>query len=217
MARRFAILGMLAALSACAGAAREDVPSPSPVRPAVAPSAPDRTCHAALSTRRAGYDPLPDRYFGPGCSTTGTVALSELSGDRRRIAVTNLGAVTCPLAATFADWARFGVDRAARQELGAGLARIETMGSYSCRNIAGSSRRSAHSTGDAIDVSGFVLTDGRRVTLTGGWHGQADERRFLRLIHRSACRRFGTVLGPDYNRAHDDHFHLERTGRNFCR
>lgn len=92
------------------------------------------------------------------------------------------------------------------------------MGSYACRNIAGSSRRSAHASAKAIDVSGFVLADGRRITLVDDWNGgTAAEREFLRVVHRSACKRFGTVLGPAYNRAHANHFHLEGPGNNFCR
>ena len=33
----------------------------------------------------------------------------------------------------------------------------------------------------------------------------------------SACRRFGTVLSPDYNAAHHDHLHLEDDRTSFCR
>ena len=58
------------------------------------------------------------------------------------------------------------MDRAARQIMGSPLVRIETMGSYNCRNVAGSGRRSAHATAEAIDVSGFVLADGRRIRYT---------------------------------------------------
>ena len=98
------------------------------------------------------------------------------------------------------------------------LARIETMGSYSCRNIAGSSKRSAHASADAIDVAAFVLADGRRISLIDDWtSGSTEEQRFLRVIQASACKRFGTVLGPGYNAAHRDHFHLERSGGGFCR
>lgn len=43
---------------------------------------------------------------------------------------------------------------------------------------------------------------------------------FLRQIHGAACKRFGTVLGPEANDAHRNHFHLdmaERNGRGaFC-
>ncbi|MGB7372392.1 extensin family protein [Erythrobacter sp.] len=178
----------------------------------------DAACFAELGRAGATFEPLPDAYEGPGCNRLGTVRLSQLTGDVAPVSIANSGPVRCALARTFSDWARFGVDRAARQMLGSGLSRVETMGSYSCRNIAGSNRRSAHAEAAAIDVSGFVLEDGRRITLAGDWDGGSrEEREFLRTVHRSACKRFGTVLGPDYNSAHEDHFHLEESGGGFCR
>lgn len=178
----------------------------------------DAACLSDLSAAGARFNPLPDTYAGPGCNKLGTVQLSALSGDDTQFGISNIGPVQCRVASAFTNWARFGVDRAARQILGSPLARIETMGSYACRNVAGSTRRSAHASAEAIDVSGFVLEDGRRITLTQDWNGgTAAEREFLRVVHRSACKRFGTVLGPEYNKAHEDHFHLEGTGTNFCR
>ncbi len=200
-----------------------------PVRPqaqaaprAVAVSPTNRMCLNELGATGANFTPLPDRFYGAGCSTVGTVSLGALQGDGARFQLTNMGPVSCPLADTLAAWARFGVDRAAREILRSPLARIETMGSYNCRNVAGSGRLSAHATAQAVDVAAFVLADGRRVSVLDGWGGgTVDEQRFLRLVHASACKRFGTILGPGYNAAHRDHFHLEAPkligGSGFCR
>ncbi|HAW36400.1 MAG TPA: extensin [Erythrobacter sp.] len=186
--------------------------------PAISTAGPEaRQCHAELGMTGSRFIPLPDKFYGQGCSTANSVRLEGVGGDRDHFTVTNLGAVACPLANNFAGWARFGVDRAARQILGSPLQRIETMGSYSCRNVAGTARRSAHSRAEAIDVSAFVLADGRRVSVLSGWNASREEREFLRVVHKSACKRFGTVLGPDYNRAHHDHFHLEYGKGNYCR
>jgi hypothetical protein len=77
---------------------------------------------------------------------------------------------------------------------------------------------SAHARAEAIDIAAFVLADGRRVSVLGDWQdGDARERQFLRVVHASACKRFGTVLGPDYNAAHRNHFHVELGGGSFCR
>ena len=85
-------------------------------------------------------------------------------------------------------------------------------------NVAGTGRRSAHSRAAAIDISAFVLEDGRRISVLSDWtQGSEKEREFLRVVHRSACKRFGTVLGPDYNSAHRDHMHLEQGDGSFCR
>ena len=121
-----------------------------------------RQCLAQLGMTHANFTPVPDRYFERGCSTLNSVRLASLQSDDATLALANLGPVTCPLAKTFAAWARYGVDRAARQVLGSPLMRIETMGSYSCRNVAGTARRSVHASTQAIDVSAFVLADGRR-------------------------------------------------------
>jgi hypothetical protein len=43
---------------------------------------------------------------------------------------------------------------------------------------------------------------------------------FLRAIHKAACAIFSTVLGPDANKAHRNHFHLDmarRTSGNICK
>ncbi len=176
-----------------------------------------RQCHAELGQTGSRFAPLPDKYYGAGCSSLNSVRLDGIGGDESEFLVTNLGPLACPAASTLAGWARFGVDRAARQIMGSPLARIETMGSYSCRNVAGSGRLSAHARAEAIDVAAFVLADGRRISVIGGWNASKKEREFLRTVHESACKRFGTVLGPDYNVAHRDHFHLEAGNGSYCR
>ena len=42
--------------------------------------------------------------------------------------------------------------------------------------------------------------------------------KFVTFLHEDACRRFGTVLGPDANAAHKNHFHLDMKKRRkgFC-
>lgn len=174
-------------------------------------------CQAELGKTGASFAPLADKYYGAGCSALNAVKLDRVGGDKGEISVTNLGPLACPAANTLAGWARFGVDRAARQIMGSPLARIETMGSYSCRNVAGSGRLSAHARAEAIDISAFVLEDGRRISVLDGWNASVKEREFLRVAHDSACKRFGTVLGPDYNAAHHNHFHLEAGDSSYCR
>jgi len=177
-----------------------------------------RACLATLGRSDANFTPLPDQYYGAGCSALNAVKLVSLRGEAASMGVTNLGAVTCPLAQTFAAWARFGVDRAAQQILGSPLARIETMGSYNCRTVAGRDRMSGHATASAIDVSAFILADGRRISVLRDWRSASPQTRaFLETVHASACKRFGTTLGPGYNAAHRDHFHVELSGKAFCR
>ncbi len=212
------LAGLLAGCSALPGQRAPELPNGSTTVAGGISRPVGAQCLATLSATGARYSPLADRYYAPGCQALGSVRLDRLAGDRGTFTLANLGPVVCPLADAFAGWARYGVDRAARQMLGSPLARIETMGSYSCRNVAGSARLSAHSRAEAIDIGAFVLADGRRVSVKDGWNGASDqERAFLRTVHTSACKRFGTVLGPAYNQAHADHLHVELGTGRFCR
>jgi len=221
MRRKIALCLTLSLLCGCE--AIPSAPSPHKTAPArstavVTASPQALACFADLGARSANFTPIPDQYYGAGCSTVGSVRLSSLKSDRADLRLAGLGPMTCPLADTLAGWARYGVDRAAQQILGSPLVKIETMGSYNCRNIAGSPRRSAHATGNAVDVSGFVLADGRRITVAGNWADKSPQvQRFFTTIHTSACKRFGTVLSPAYNAAHYDHLHLEVSGRSYCK
>ncbi len=222
MARPLALTLALTLPVLLAGCVGGSPPAPRPVRTATTwnpPAAPDsRMCLANLSQKYANFTPLPDQYYGAGCSAVGAVRIASLRSDGGMLQISNLGPVTCPLANTLSGWARFGVDRAARAILGSPLARIETMGSYACRTVAGTSRLSAHASANAVDVSGFVLADGRRITVLRDWDSENPQiRAFIATIRTSACKRFGTVLSPEYNAAHRDHFHLEvGGGRPFC-
>jgi hypothetical protein len=178
-----------------------------------------RQCLTSLKSNDVRFTPLPNQFYGSGCKTIDTVKLMSFATE-----ASNLGPMTCPLAANFAAWAKHAVRPAAKQYLGSDVVRIETMGTYNCRNVGSgqSGRLSQHAFGNAVDVSAFVLKDGRRVSVLGGWNGKADERVFLHRLHASACKRFGTVLGPNYNAAHANHLHFDmaksmKDGSAYCR
>ena len=186
---------------------------PKGARPVAPPSMELRQCLVKLQSQSVSFTPLPDQNFGGGCSAVGSVKLLDIG-----VPATNLGAMTCNLAANFAAWARYGGQPAARLILGAEIERIETFGTYNCRPIAGSGKLSEHAHSNAVDVSAFVLSDGRRITVQEGWNGDRQTRQFLEIVRVSACKRFRTVLSPDYNVAHRDHFHFDMGGRGgFCR
>jgi hypothetical protein len=214
---RFAPLLILALLlSACGGDASRDLGHGSG---GSFKSEEARVCLSALKSADVRFTPLPDTLYGGGCRTIDAVKLMSFSTE-----ATNLGPMTCPLASNFTAWAKNAVRPAARQYLGSDVVRIETMGTYSCRNIGGgrSGRLSEHAKGNAVDVSAFILKDGRRVSVLNGWRGPESERIFLRRLHQSACKRFGTVLGPDYNAAHANHLHFDmaqsmKDGSAYCR
>jgi hypothetical protein len=122
---------------------------------------------------------------------------------------------TCALGAALELWLEQGVQPAAEEVLGTRVARIEHFGAYSCRRLYGRAegRWSEHATGNAIDVAAFVLADGRRISIAGDWRGHREESTFLHRARDAGCNVFGTVLSPDYNEAHRDHFHLDQQAR----
>jgi hypothetical protein len=198
-------------LSACGGPqVKRDARVSPPPRP---PSQTLRQCLAKLSSIDVRYSQLPDRSYGGGCTSYDSVKLLDIG-----VPATNLGAMTCPLASNFAAWARYGVEPAARLILGSEIVRIETFGTYACRPIAGSAKLSEHAHSNAVDVAAFVLADGRRISVKTGWNGDGQSQKFLRIVRESACKRFATVLSPDYNAAHHDHLHFDMGGKGgYCR
>ncbi len=125
---------------------------------------------------------------------------------------------------SLALWERHVVIPAAARHLPRAVARLDHYGSYACRDIAGrAGTRSRHARAEALDVAGFTLEGGQRVTVLRDWGRAAPdgtatpEAAFLREVHDGACRWFDVVLGPDYNAAHRDHLHLDRGGGRLCR
>jgi hypothetical protein len=122
-------------------------------------------------------------------------------------------APSCAVAAGLLLWQRDVVQPMALLHLGRKVREIEHLGSYNCRNIRGSSTPSEHASGNAIDISAFVLSDGRRVSLSEHWDSPDGRSAFLRAVRNGSCDYFSTVLSPDYNKAHADHFHLDQAQR----
>ena len=199
-------------LSACISGPTYRRPQVQPVRGADPVAL--RQCIAKMDVIVARYALLPDRTFGGGCSALGSVQLRDIGTP-----VTNLGAMTCGLGYAFTVWVQSDLQVSAMGEFGSPVARVETMGTYNCRNINGAAggSLSEHATANAVDVAAFILKDGRRISVLNGWSGDEREARFLRSVRASACRRFNTVLSPDYNAAHRDHFHFDMGRGPFCR
>lgn len=125
--------------------------------------------------------------------------------------------MTCHQMAALHIWERHVLRPQAERIFDSPLRQIETYGSFSCRNIAGTGTRSQHSYANAIDISGFVLEDGTRISVKQHWRERSDAGKFLSRIHKKACQLFSVTLGPDYDAAHADHFHLDMGSVETCR
>lgn len=277
------------------------------------------------------------------CGTPAPVQLLSI-GKNPQVALSPPPQLTCEMVATLGKWLKEDVQPLARKHLGAPIARIDVMSSYSCRAAYGRvhNRLSEHAHANALDIRGFIATNAAEAIVLADWGPTAREiaiqvaaakaaaqklaaekaaaeaaakavaaakpapqppstpaapavaaapapaatapsavastvgrlpgvgtliegvpglrlpgarpaegtsafgfaspnklggpkaapaaaaapmvsgdskLHFLREVHTSACRLFGTVLGPEANNAHRNHFHIdmaERKTKNFC-
>ncbi|HEY0026714.1 MAG TPA: extensin family protein [Allosphingosinicella sp.] len=170
-------------------------------------------CRALLRDAGVRFTPLPARRSGQ-CGYDDAVRFTK--GGSLEIAwrPADLG-TSCAVSASLALWEWHAVQPAALKHLGSKVVAIDHFGSYSCRRIYGRSEGawSEHSTANAVDIAAFRLADGRRVSVMGEWDNKGAKGRFLRAARDGACDLFATVLSPDYNAAHRDHFHLDQAQR----
>jgi len=230
------------------------------------------------------------------CGAPAPVLVKRVGTGANKVEISPPAVVNCPMVVGLHTWVEKALQPAAQEAFGVRIARLRGTSGYACRNRVGShshtDRLSEHAFANAIDISGFVTTDGRTVDVAGSWGptardleaqrvaamraketgadktpelskaahqrdhkisaianaasdkpkstsiqtaelqsrgiGTSDmsaarnavpapaksaEAQFLRRLHRSACEVFGTVLGPEANAAHRDHFHLDLVHR----
>jgi hypothetical protein len=169
-------------------------------------------CFATLERAGIGFAHLDNTALAKGCGLTGALRLQ-----RSQTPYSAELKMTCAQTAALYTWERHFARPLAEDMLRSQIIRVETFGSFSCRNIAGTGRLSQHAFGNAIDISGFSLADGRLVDVKTHWGTDSDEGRYLKAVHERACHLFTVVLGPDYNAAHADHFHFDMGRGGTCR
>lgn len=171
-------------------------------------------CRALLSQAGIRYTALPPRRARPECGYDDAVRFRPGGALTIRYRPADLG-TSCPVAAALALWEWHVVQPAALRHFGSEVASIDHYGSYSCRRIYGRSEGawSEHSRANAVDVAGFRLKDGRRISVVADWKDIGIKGRFLHEVRDGACKLFATTLSPDYNAAHRDHLHLDEAPR----
>ena len=184
------------------------------------------------------------------CGTPAPVMLRRVAG----VEITPPAVVNCRIAAKLNEWVEKKLQPLAREMLDTAVGRIVNASAYTCRQRIGNPKRlSEHSFANALDISAFVMTDGRTIDVLTHWGRTARDLRaqakvgegtkmaggdaqplsdaqpavptpspeslFLRRTHVAACGHFATVLGPEANEAHRNHFHLDLAARRrnaFC-
>jgi hypothetical protein len=170
-------------------------------------------CRALLDAAGSADGPVPPRIISPDCGYSDGMRLDAATGE----AAFSPAGVTarCSVAAALLIWERQILQPAAERHFGQPVARIDNAGSFSCRRVNGRSegRFSEHATANAIDITGFSLADGTRISVVEDWPGTGTRALFLRDARDGACQLFATVLSSDYNAAHGDHLHFDQAAR----
>ncbi len=172
------------------------------------------TCRALLERSGIRFTALPPRSAGEQCGYQDAVRFTAGGALEINYRPADVG-TSCPVAAALALWEWHVVQPAALEHFGSKVAGIEHFGSFNCRRIYGRSEGSwsEHATANAIDIAGFRLEDGTRISLVGDWEGAGAKSEFLKEVRDGACELFATVLSPDYNEAHRDHLHFDQANR----
>jgi len=208
-------------------AATPDAPGVAPATPTL-PATPD--AHIAVPEKPAV--PVEPRVFQVACPAVlqGKVEAKQLPpisdkqcGAQSPLELTGVltngrmvplsGGVTtdCGVASVLPEWFS-DVDSYLKGRENTQIAEVLVGTSYMCRNVNNATEGSLsfHAFADALDVTGFKLEDGRTITVEGDWaDALSAEGRLLRYAHDAACSQFTTVLGPEANAQHHDHFHVD--------
>jgi hypothetical protein len=177
------------------------------------PAAPPRdfqvACPAVLNGEATAQS-LPPIHEGQ-CGLQSPLSLEAVSANGRSIPLNAAVITDCAMATALPGWVA-DVDSYVFAHDNTRVASVVVGTNYACRNVnnADGGDLSFHAFGDALDVVGFTLEDGRNVTVSEGWTGsEAQGSHIIRFAHDAACTHFTTVLGPEANALHHDHVHVD--------
>lgn len=144
-----------------------------------------------------------------GCGIADPVRVTAIDG----IPFSQPATIDCDTALALKRWMREGMRPAFGNRE---VVQLHIFGSYMCRsrnNVRGA-KISEHGRGKAVDIAGFIFSDGKE------WTVARDYNKQIRRAQKAACGIFGTTLGPGSDGYHEDHLHFdtaERRGSAYCR
>lgn len=169
-----------------------------------------RACEARL--RKMGVVFKPAEPIIGSCNIAAPLSVSAVAKD---VALRPEGVMNCETAEALAIWTQKSVMPAAQRELGARVTGIDQVSAFVCRtryNRPGA-KVSEHARANAVDIGGFRLSSGDRISVMPGSRHEPAARRFQAAVRKDSCTYFTTVLGPGSNAAHETHFHLDMAVR----
>lgn len=172
-------------------------------------------CDNLLSKAIFTFEPLEPIRKGV-CGTPAPIKLEAVEAVLT-VAVRPGATLNCTTASAFQRWMVEVVQPSAKTHLDTEITGVVNVASYHCRTRYNdpAQRMSQHAFANALDLSAFITSKGTQISLEKSWEGDTPESRFLKEIHAGACEIFGTVLGPEANAAHKNHFHFDMTKRRY--
>ncbi len=180
-----------------------------------------QACLSALKASGTKFEKADDIDDGGGCGIDKPITVSEIL---HGIKITPKATIRCQTALQLARWTKQTVLPAAKIAFdGETVTSIQNAYDYVCRrrNNAPTGKLSEHARGNALDIGGFTLSNGKTVNIKPRDDDSTLEGAFQRTVRASACLYFTTALGPGSDRAHKTHLHLDilerRGGYRYCR
>lgn len=194
--------GIVMTMAACSSSRPRVVHAPPPPPPADGLS----QCLESLDQRRIVYDRIADWRTPEGCGIEWAVRVRQSAIPWNRPAQ-----MSCPMSAKIWDFETYVIQPAAQKYFNRSVRQISHFGTYNCRGERGGrpDRMSQHAFGRAIDIAGFDLDDGTRITVVRDWRNQGAKSQFLHEVAKGACGIFSVVLTPDSNAEHYNHMHVD--------
>lgn len=174
--------------------------------PEVMPVA-EQSCRAQLRKLGVTFRDIPRIEGGPTCGVAWPIKVSGLANGVK----VNETTLNCQVTLAFARWVKDEVNPSARARYFSGVAKIETMGGYSCRRMNSRSNNpwSEHAHGNAVDIGTIVLNNGKEIDVRKKGFFAFREKGLLKAVRSDSCKYFSTVLGPGSDPDHWNHFHFD--------
>jgi hypothetical protein len=173
----------------------------------------DEACLARLRAADVRFDlPAMPVATRASCAIDVPVRLKSLASRARlgkEIDLPEEPVVSCQFAERLTAWIGHLVAPLIAGQTSADLRAVRTIGGYECRNRNGAAtgKLSAHAIGQAVDISGFALSNGKWIPIKP--NGDEAARDLVDSARIAACGWFTTVLGPGSDPEHADHLHVD--------
>lgn len=181
-------------------------------------TAAETACRRDLEKMGVRFEELPPISKGRSCGIAHPIKVSGFQGG---IQLKPAATLNCQMTRYFAKWVKNELVPSARYRYFSGVKSIHQMSSYSCRkmNSRSSNPWSEHAKGNALDIGGFTLKNGKHIDVRKKSFFAFREKGLLKTVREDSCKYFTTVLGPG-DAYHGDHFHFDlrkrRAGYRHC-